>query len=131
VASARRFGSAVAVAYIDVSGLKAVNDQHGHAAGDALLRTVAEALRTGARGSDIVARLGGDEFAALLLGTDVPGARVYLERVRGAAQYVELPGGGAAPVRLSAGVATRDEAGSLTAALEIADQRLLLDKRQR
>ena len=129
-ARAQRFGSSVVVAYIDVSGLKVINDRHGHAAGDALLRTVAQALRTGARGSDIIARLGGDEFAALLLGTDVNGASVYLERVRAGALHVDLPGGVLAPIRLSAGVATRDEAGSLIAALAIADQRLLLDKRR-
>jgi diguanylate cyclase (GGDEF)-like protein/PAS domain S-box-containing protein len=56
----------LAVCFLDLDGFKAVNDQHGHAAGDALLVDVARHLRNELRGDDTLARLGGDEFALLL-----------------------------------------------------------------
>lgn len=65
-ALARGADRELAVLFIDADGLKQVNDRHGHAAGDQLLRAVAERLRRALRESDIVARLGGDEFGVLL-----------------------------------------------------------------
>jgi len=67
---------------IDVDGLKQVNDVHGHAAGDALLRKVAYILWTNCREGDVAGRLGGDEFAVVLPETDTSTAQRVAERIR-------------------------------------------------
>ena len=61
-----RHGYPGAMLFVDLDGLKILNDRFGHAAGDAALIHVAEQLRAGVRGTDCVARLGGDEFCVLL-----------------------------------------------------------------
>lgn len=71
VVRARRLGTALSLAYVDVDAFKAINDRHGHAEGDAVLREVAQLLRAGERRQvDACYRLGGDEFAMLLVGAD-------------------------------------------------------------
>ena len=65
-----RTGDPLSVAFVDVDGLKAVNDTNGHAAGDRVLMDVADALRSELRGYDLVVRLGGDEFLCALPGAD-------------------------------------------------------------
>jgi diguanylate cyclase (GGDEF)-like protein len=66
LAYVKRYGTSAALIYIDLDGFKLVNDRHGHAAGDAVLKAVAATLVRQVRTSDIVARLGGDEFAVLM-----------------------------------------------------------------
>jgi diguanylate cyclase (GGDEF)-like protein len=66
IARCQRYGDRCALLFLDVDNLKAVNDEHGHAAGDALLVRLAELLRSHTRTSDVVARIGGDEFGLLL-----------------------------------------------------------------
>lgn len=67
-AQAKRHGLALAVMFMDLDGFKAINDKHGHDAGDALLKTVADRLTENTRGDDTVSRIGGDEFLYLVVG---------------------------------------------------------------
>lgn len=61
-------GSCTGLVYIDVDGFKEVNDKHGHAAGDAVLRAIADRLRAAVDSSHVIARMGGDEFAVIVRG---------------------------------------------------------------
>ena len=69
-----RHAECAALAVLDLDGFKAVNDVHGHAAGDKLLAAVAAALANRLRATDVAARIGGDEFAVILIGVDQRGA---------------------------------------------------------
>jgi diguanylate cyclase (GGDEF)-like protein len=81
LARCARDGKPLAVMYVDLDNFKQVNDRHGHAAGDTVLRKIADALRGTLRASDIPARLGGDEFAVLLWQPEKDGAEKAGERV--------------------------------------------------
>ncbi len=107
MAAARRAGTILAVCFLDLDGFKLVNDRHGHAAGDDLLREMARRFRGAVRGGDTVARLGGDEFILLLNGARERGEVEHgLERLlRLARQPVPLPAGALAEVSASVGVA--------------------------
>lgn len=104
LARAARNARPVSVAYVDLDNFKAVNDGAGHAAGDRVLRAVAEVLQTHLRGTDFVARLGGDEFAILLPETDHAAAPNAIEKLR-AQLDAEMRAGGW-PVTASVGVIT-------------------------
>ena len=78
---AQRFSNSLSVLMIDLDGLKAVNDQAGHAAGDCLLRHVANRIRGVLRQFDGAARVGGDEFIVMLPATDVKGAQHVARRL--------------------------------------------------
>jgi diguanylate cyclase (GGDEF)-like protein len=80
-----------ALMYLDVDGLKKVNDSRGHADGDLALKDVAAILRTSTRTSDLAARLGGDEFALLLPGADPAIAQGIAEKVLAALAISEPP----------------------------------------
>jgi diguanylate cyclase (GGDEF)-like protein len=82
IARARRYGHPLSLLFIDVDGLKAINDRGGHGAGDRALVRVAAALRRTARSTDLAARWGGDEFALLAPDTTSGAALTLGERVR-------------------------------------------------
>lgn len=102
--TARRLGKAVVIVFVDLDGMKAINDLHGHAAGDQALRGTANLLRLSFRESDIVARLGGDEFAVAALETTPAAADVYLRRLN--ENVAAWNGAGAHPFALSLSVGT-------------------------
>jgi diguanylate cyclase (GGDEF)-like protein len=82
LARSRRHNHPFVLAYIDVRGLKAVNDTEGHLAGDRLLREAASLLEGCARSDDVVGRLGGDEMGLLLVEPGPAGAAPVLSRLR-------------------------------------------------
>jgi diguanylate cyclase (GGDEF)-like protein len=89
-----RVGRPAAVAMIDLDRLKVINDTYGHAAGDAALMSLAAALRSVLRASDIAARTGGDEFVVVLPGLSLDEARPILERMSAhLAQSTDVPSG--------------------------------------
>jgi diguanylate cyclase (GGDEF)-like protein/PAS domain S-box-containing protein len=81
VSLTRRHGSPLALVSFDLDGLKRVNDQHGHRAGDEVLAAFATLLGSLCRAEDLPARLGGDEFSLLMPGIDLAGGRGFAERV--------------------------------------------------
>jgi len=83
IARAKRTGEPLALAFVDVDGLKAVNDTQGHAVGDTLLRNVVTALRSGLREADLVVRYVGDEFLCVLPGATRDDAADRLELSEG------------------------------------------------
>lgn len=130
IARARRAGAALAVVVLDVDHFKRVNDAHGHAAGDAVLREVAARLEAAARAGDLAGRVGGEEFAVALPDADLAAAADVAERVRRrvADAPVAFPGGAVA-VTISAGVAALAGGEDAVALVARADARLYEAKR--
>ncbi|MGY1813079.1 diguanylate cyclase domain-containing protein [Blastococcus sp. SYSU D00820] len=90
---ARREGSRVTAMVLDLDHFKALNDEHGHAAGDAVLKAVAEALSSSVRPSDVLARLGGEELVVLGMVSDPAEANRLAERLRRAVASTRTDGG--------------------------------------
>jgi diguanylate cyclase (GGDEF)-like protein len=108
---ARRYGSPVSLLLVDVDGLKRINDERGHSAGDRVIRRVADAITATLREADLGSRWGGDEFAILLPNTSGDAARHSAERL--AAHLRWRRGTDAHPVSVSVGIATFDPAQDL------------------
>jgi diguanylate cyclase (GGDEF)-like protein len=96
------------IALIDIDFFKQINDRHGHAAGDAVLRAVAHKLRASLRDGDVLARWGGEEFLVLLPATKLMDAHAFIESIRAGMDGLVVPGVDlAACVSFSAGLAAR------------------------
>lgn len=117
----------VSVVMADVDGLKKVNDLHGHAAGDRMLRQAATVLLETFRAEDVVARIGGDEFAVLLPLTDRHIVAELLKRIASSQEVVNCSGSDCV-VSLSLGSATVRKGESLTKAIHRADMQMYQHK---
>lgn len=129
VAAARRHGHLLACVLLDVDNFKAINDTHGHPAGDDVLRAIAGTIDRRLRAEDVAGRLGGDEFLILLPDTDADGARTVAEGIRHhVAASTPVAGGRRVKTTVSAGWVTwagEDRDGLL----QRADQALYAAKR--
>ncbi len=104
VSFSARYGGQGAVMIIDIDGLKAVNDAHGHHGGDNLIRLIAAIMRERVRTTDIVARLSGDEFAVLMPQTDTAGALQLGEDLRAQVAESAVPVADAESATISVGI---------------------------
>jgi len=130
-----RSGFTFSLALIDIDNFKSVNDQHGHLAGDEVLRRLAQTCMAQVRSTDTFARFGGEEFVVLLPQTDTAHALQWLERLRQhvAQLRVELPGVNLGAT-VSIGLATTGKVAQVPAVeidtvLRVADEALYRAKR--
>jgi diguanylate cyclase (GGDEF)-like protein len=127
-----RYGTAAALIYIDLDDFKAINDRHGHRAGDAVLKAVARRLSANVRASDVVARLGGDEFAVVMwhVGTEAAADKARtLERL---IEQANVPyGSERLTVGASAGIVPLRPDFEATQVLDAADRAMYARKAER
>ncbi len=106
LAHVKRYGASAALVYVDLDGFKRVNDRHGHAAGDTVLKAVAMVLARHIRESDVVARVGGDEFVLLLWNCSEADGHAKAQAIEAAiARMTPTHAGAALQVGASCGVA--------------------------
>lgn len=109
-AAAKRNNEQLTLVWIDVDNFKQVNDLHGHDRGDAVLHSIASAVRAAVRDTDLVARVGGDEFAIVLPGIAEPGAKRVASAVSEAIRGVQIDIGTAiVGASASVGIATLNQ----------------------
>jgi diguanylate cyclase (GGDEF)-like protein len=132
IARADRLGTSLTLVLADLDDFKLVNDEHGHATGDDVLREFAAVLRHTVRDSDLAGRWGGEEFLLLLSGTDAEGGVHLADRVRAAIQERSFLGreGAVVTVTCSFGVAHHQAGGDAKELFGAADRALYQAKRQ-
>jgi diguanylate cyclase (GGDEF)-like protein len=132
IAFVKRYGTPAVLMYIDLDGFKAINDTHGHTAGDALLKAVIADLVSNLRASDVVGRLGGDEFGAVLWNTGPTQAAAKGESLEAMIARVSVEYQGLTlACGASAGVVALDPDSNPEAMIEAADQAMYARKRAR
>lgn len=130
IAHAQRYGAPASLIYLDLNGLKLINDRFGHNAGDAALRQVGDVLIQNIRRSDVVGRLGGDEFGVILVQADQTVAGQKAEQLASAIAQVPLNFQGTViPLSVSYGCHTFLGGDDPQAALAAADQQMYTRKR--
>ena len=124
IAGSRRRGKPIAIALLDLDHFKNVNDLHGHAIGDDVLREVAHRIEDTLRQEQIVGRIGGEEFVVLLPDTSPQQALIALERVRKAIGETPITGssGAAISITFSGGIAPLADGMTVPVALQQADK---------
>jgi len=132
LAYVKRYGTDAVLLYIDLDDFKSINDDHGHAAGDELLKAVTAALMSQVRASDVIGRLGGDEFAVVLWNMSVAHAagkaRALEEIIAGvtiARDTLRLA------VGASAGMAALSPLDTPAQAIDAADRAMYVRKREK
>ena len=126
---ATRMRQPVSLIMLDIDHFKRVNDTHGHDAGDAALRFLADVLRDELRGVDTAARYGGEEFAVILPQANLDGALIVAERLRARLENTDIPGIGC--ITASFGIATFPlHANSRSQLVSAADHALYEAKRE-
>lgn len=129
IARLDRYDEPSAMLYVDVDGLKQVNDSHGHAAGDAALIHVAALLVDGVRTTDCVARLGGDEFGVLLTRVTEQEAMETAARLLDRAEKCEFRcDGEAVPLGFAVGVTMVERGDTAEAVIARADREMYAQK---
>lgn len=130
LAGAREHGAPLAVAIFDIDHFKRINDTHGHATGDQVIRRVAQRARAALRDEDMVGRIGGEEFVCILQRSSAQSAEIVAERVRkavetGTAAEDDLP-----DATISVGLAVYDGEADVEELLHRADKALYVAKRE-
>jgi diguanylate cyclase (GGDEF)-like protein len=132
VSRAQRYGTQLSLVMIDLDGFKEINDEHGHATGDALLRAVGVLLNSELRTADVAVRFGGDEFALMLPNTPKTDAWAVAEKVRASVGQLRVyaEGGSSVVTTASMGIASMtDRIERPSELLSAADQALYQAKR--
>ena len=125
IARVSRYGAKGAMLFVDVDGLKAINDSFGHRAGDEALIEVADLLEQGVRKSDVVARIGGDEFGILLENADEQSAHETAARLIDLIAACEfLHEGNVLPLSVAIGVELIDESDTAQSVMARADEEM-------
>ncbi len=132
LAYVKRYATPAALLYIDLDGFKTINDRHGHAAGDVLLKAVAGELTAHVRASDVVARLGGDEFGVLMWNAAEPQAVMRARDLETRIEALRLAHGPATlTVGASAGVMPLRGELDAAAVIDAADKAMYARKKER
>jgi diguanylate cyclase (GGDEF)-like protein len=132
IAFIKRYSASGALLVFDVDRFKPINDAFGHAAGDMVLKAIAERLLNEVRASDVIGRLGGDEFAVLLWNLSETDARAKAAMLEEAIDGLRISfGGSTVQTGASVGVAILDIHSEMRTALEQADSAMYVRKAQR
>lgn len=118
----QRYAKTLGIVMLDTNNLKVINDMYGHAAGDQMLQTVADTVKTTVRPQDVVARIGGDEFAILVIDTSEDALSLLVDRLLHA---IEQTG-----YSVAIGSCMHHADVPMEETLHIADQRMYAHKRQ-
>jgi diguanylate cyclase (GGDEF)-like protein len=127
---ARNHGAPLAVAIFDIDHFKRINDTHGHAAGDQVIRRVAQRAKAALRDEDMLGRIGGEEFVCILQRSSAQAAEIVAERVRRAVEVGTADEEGLPNATISVGLAVYDGEADVEELLYRADKALYVAKRE-